>query len=57
MLPYTVHGFACYCIVPCRLTGEVHVVECPKGELSQVFQKMDLTDIFYKFVEPSLAHV
>ena len=59
VLAYTVrvHGFACCCIVLCRMTGEAHVVECHRGELSQVFQEMDLTEIFYKFVEPSLAHV
>ena len=43
--------------MPCRTTGEVHMVECPRGELSQAFEEMDLKDIFDKFVEPSLAHV
>ena len=59
VLPCTVHvhGFACCCIVLCRMTGEVDMVECHRGELSQVFQELDLTEIFYKFVEPSLAHV
>lgn len=35
----------------------MHVVECPRRELLQVFQEMDLTDLFYTFVEPSLVHV
>ena len=41
----------------CSAPGEVRLVECHRRELPQVFQEMDLTDLFIKFVEPCLLHV